>query len=177
MAAQDIICSVCGSKNPASSKRCASCGAKLEALGEGLLTAEEQAAKRYQQEGFLWKWAFVSFAIDFALAFVAFVILRFALSSSGYDPQGLPGIMMMVGIWFVGGTIVGVASPGKTFLEPAVGALLAMLPTVGWLIYIDEVARLSFLAYLVSGLIGVMVALIGAFLGERLQMGLRSSKA
>jgi hypothetical protein len=177
MAAQDIICSVCGSKNPASAKRCASCGAKIEPLGEGLLTPEEQAAKRYQQEGFLWKWAFVTFAIDFVLAAIVLVALRFVLSSAGYDPQGLPGIMIMVAIWFFGGTLVGVVSPGKTFLEPAVGALLAMLPTVGWLIYIDEVATLSFPAYLVSGLIGVMVALIGAFLGERVQMGVRGSKA
>ena len=33
------------------------------------------------------------------------------------------------------GILVGWISPGKTFLEPAAGALVAVVPTVWWLVY------------------------------------------
>ena len=65
--------------------------------------------------------------------------------------------------------IVGFLSPGKTFLEPPVGALLAVLPTLAYLDSIADVYELPKLAYVVGGLLGVLATLMGAFVGERLQ--------
>jgi len=175
MAAQDIICHMCGFKNPGNAQRCSACGAKLETLGPADLTAEELEAKRHQQEGFEWKWAFVAFAVYMVLQGLVLVALDFVIDA--YDPQGLPGLLISAAVWFVGGIIVGFISPGKTFIEPAVGALFAVVPTVAWLMHIDQVYQLSILAYVIGGLLGVMITLFGAFLGEKLQMSTRGHAA
>ena len=143
----------------------------MEALGAAELSAEEEHAKRHQQEGFEWKWVIVSFAIYFVLQ--AFFLGALPIVISNYDPQGLSGLMISAAVWFVGGIIVGFVSPGKIFIEPAVGALLAVVPTIAWIMYISDVFQLSVLAYVVSGLLGVMITLFGAFLGEKIQMGIR----
>ena len=69
----------------------------------------------------------------------------------------------------MGAVIVGRLSPGKTFLEPPVGALLAVLPTLAYLDSIADVHELPKLAYVVGGLLGILATLMGAFLGEKLQ--------
>jgi len=168
MAAKHLICHMCGFKNGAASKRCSSCGARLEALGSTDLTEEEAFERRHQQDGFEWKWVFIAFGVYFVMQAIILVALDFVIDA--YDPQGLPGLIISAAVWFVGGMIVGFISPGKTFLEPAVGALFAVVPTVGWLMLIDEVYNLSMLAYIIGGLLGVMVTLFGAFLGEKVQM-------
>ncbi len=170
-APEEFVCTVCGARNPADLPRCRSCGAKLDKL-ERELSPEEEAARRYQQDTFEWKWVGVSFGIYFVLQAIFLAALPLVIPT--YDPQGLPGLGISMGVWFVGGMIVGFVSPGKTFLEPAVGALLAMVPTILWLMHIADVYQLSMLAYTVGGLIGVFVTLFGAFLGERLQMGTSS---
>ena len=53
---------MCGFKNPADLERCRSCGAKVEALATSY-TAEEEYARRYQQEDFEWKWALIAAAL------------------------------------------------------------------------------------------------------------------
>ncbi|MEM9193620.1 MAG: zinc ribbon domain-containing protein [Myxococcota bacterium] len=166
-ASSDIICPVCGATNPESAKRCGSCGARLETL-ERQLTAEEEAARRYQQTGFEWKWVFISLGVYIVLQGIFLVGLDMLVAA--LDFQGLPGLMISAALWFVGGIIVGFLSPGKTFLEPAIGALLAVLPTVAWLMYIDVVAQISMPAYIIGGFLGVMITLFGAFIGERVQM-------
>ncbi len=171
MADKEIICSICGAANDPSAKRCTSCGAKLDVLERGELTAEEEHARRYQQESFEWKWVAISFAIYATLQAIALVLLPMVIDT--YDPQGLPGLLISAGVWFVGGAAVGFISPGKTFIEPAVGALLAVVPTLLWLNHIADVHQLSLLANIVGGMIGVMVTLLGGFLGEKLQMSTR----
>jgi hypothetical protein len=86
-----------------------------------------------------------------------------------YDPQGAVGLAIAGGVWFVGAVIVGRLSPGKTFLEPPVGALLAVLPTLAYLDSIADVRELPNLAYVVGGLLGILSTVMGAFVGERLQ--------
>lgn len=171
MAASEIVCPMCGFKNPAEASRCASCGARVEALSSSDMTEEELHAKRHQQEGFEWKWVFVAFGIYMILQ--AIVLVAMPLVITMYDPQGAPGLLISAAVWFVGGILVGFVSPGKTFLEPAVGAMLAAVPTIGWLMHISEVQPLSLLAAIIGGLLGVMITLFGAFLGEKLQMGTR----
>ena len=58
------------------------------------------------------------------------------------------------------------------FLEPAVGAALAALPTIAYQRAITpEGFEPSMLAYIVAGLLGIMISLFGAYIGERIQMG------
>ncbi len=167
MPAEEIICTVCGFRNKPNLERCTACGAKLQPLGTVELSAEEEMARRHQQDTFEWKWVGVSVAIYLGLQAVILGILPLVIDQ--YDPQGLPGLLISAAVWFVGGIVVGVLSPGKTFIEPAVGALVAVVPTILFLAHIADVRQLSVAAYVVGGLLGVMVTLFGAFLGEKIQ--------
>lgn len=174
----EMICHVCGFKNAPDAERCVSCGAKLEELS-GAYSIEEEAKKRGQQDGFAIKWAVISFAVYVALQAVFLVVLPAIVPA--YDPQGFSALMISMGVWFVGGVLVGFVSPGKTFIEPAVGALLAIIPTVWWISTFTPDAgdhfsgpgeqgfQLTMPAYIIGGLLGAMVSLFGAFLGEKLQ--------
>ncbi|HJL19577.1 MAG TPA: zinc finger Ran-binding domain-containing protein [Sandaracinaceae bacterium LLY-WYZ-13_1] len=169
-----VICHVCGFKNAPSAERCVSCGAKLEELAADY-SAEEEARRRHQQEGFDIKWAVLSFVVYLALQAVVLVALPALIEV--YDPQGFSALMISLGLWFLGGIIVGFISPGKTFLEPAVGALVAVVPTVWWLVdktpagpeHLGGGFQLTMPAYVIGGLLGGMISLFGAFLGEKIQ--------
>lgn len=174
-AAQEIICPICGAKNKPDVERCASCGARLDRQSLLAATAEELYADRYQQHTFAWKWVFTSFGIYMGLQVVVLMLLPLVISS--YDPQGPPGLWISAALWFVGGTIVGYISPGKTFFEPVVGALLAVGPTILYLIQISDVLTISLLNAIVSAALGVMITLFGAFIGEYLQRNKRGGAA
>ncbi|GAB5542930.1 MAG: hypothetical protein RLO52_31285 [Sandaracinaceae bacterium] len=169
-----VICHVCGFKNPGDAERCVSCGAKLEELS-GAYSADEEARKKNQQEGFDIKWALVAFVVYLVLQAVVLVLLPMVIDA--YDPQGFSALMVSVAVWCVGGVIVGFLSPGKTFLEPAVGALVAVVPTVWWLVNTTPSApehlgggfQLTMPAYVIGGLLGGMISLFGAFVGEKIQ--------
>lgn len=169
-----IVCHVCGFKNEATAERCVSCGAKLEELS-GAYSTEEEAKKKSQQEGFAIQWAAIAFVVYLVLQAVVLVALPFVIDA--YDPQGFSALMVSVAVWFVGGILVGWISPGRTFIEPAVGALFAVVPTVWWLVQTTPSApehlgggfQLTMPAYVIGGLLGGMISLFGAFLGERLQ--------
>ncbi|MCA9616817.1 MAG: zinc ribbon domain-containing protein [Sandaracinus sp.] len=169
MASNEIVCTVCGAKNEPNAARCTSCGARIDPLDSREYSAEEAHQRRYQQDSFSWMWCGVSIAIFLVLQAVALGLLPMVISS--YDPQGLPGLLISAGVWFVGGLVVARLSPGKTFLEPAVAAGVAVVPTLLYLNWIADVYKLSLLANIVGGLIGVMVTLLGSFIGEKLQMG------
>ncbi|MEZ4254279.1 MAG: zinc ribbon domain-containing protein [Polyangiales bacterium] len=164
---QEIVCPVCGAKNKPDTERCTSCGARLERLSSVGLSQEELYADRYQQHGFVWKWVFTSFGIYMALQVVTLMILPLVIST--YDPQGLAGLAISAAVWFVGGGIVGFISPGKTFFEPVVGAMLAVGPTIVYLIQVSEVYPITLLSAVVSAALGVMITLFGAFIGEYAQ--------
>lgn len=168
MAEREITCPVCGFGNPANSERCRSCGAKVEALVANY-TSDELEARRYQQEGFEWKWAMIACGVYLVLQAVILVAGPMAVAT--FDPQGLPGLMISAVVWFIGGIAVGLISPGKTFVEPAAGAMLAVPPTIAYLALTTPAGfQPSMMAYIIFSLLGVMVALFGAFLGERIQM-------
>jgi hypothetical protein len=161
---------MCGFKNPADTERCRSCGAKVEALTT-TYTEEEAHARRYQQEHFELKWALVAAGVYLAAEVLILVLLPFVIRS--FDPQGLPGLLIAVAVCFCGGIVVGRVSPGKTFVEPAVGALIAVVPTVSYVAMTTPSGPFQppVLAYVVLSLFAVMMALFGAFLGEKIQMG------
>jgi hypothetical protein len=168
MADLEIVCPMCGFSNPADAVRCHSCGAKVETV-QAHYTDEEVAARRHQQENFEWKWALVATGIYLVMQTLILILLPKMISS--FDPQGLPGLMLSVLVWFLGGIAVGVISPGKTFVEPAAGALIAVAPTIGYLAWsTPDGFQPSMLAYIVTALLGVMISLFGAFIGEKVQM-------
>lgn len=168
-AAEEITCPMCGFKNPSDQERCRSCGAKVESLAT-TYTAEEAYARRYQQEDFEWKWALLGAAVFTGLQAVVLGVLPALVHA--FDPQGLPGLMLSVPVFFVGGVVLGLVSPGKTFIEPAVGAMIAAMPTLGLVATrTPDGFEPTALAYIVCAVMGVMLALFGAFLGEKLQMG------
>ena len=80
--------------------------------------------------------------------------------------------MLSVPVFFAGGIALGLISPGKTFVEPAVGAMLAAIPTLALVALRTPEGAFepTLLAYIVCAVMGVMTALFGAFLGEKLQM-------
>jgi hypothetical protein len=159
---------MCGFENPADAGRCRSCGAKVEEV-KALYSEEELHRKRYQQEAFEWKWALLAACVYLVVQGIMLAGLPYIISS--YDPQGLGGLMVSLAIWFCGGIVVGLVSPGKTYVEPAVGALLAVVPTVGYVYMITPPGfQPTLLAYIVGGMLGVMIALLGAFVGEKVQM-------
>jgi DNA-directed RNA polymerase subunit RPC12/RpoP len=172
MAASDeITCPMCGFKNPADAGRCSSCGAKVEALVASY-SDEEVHARRYQQEDFEWKWALMASGVYLVLQ--ALILAGLPLVIRAFDPQGLDGLLISVLVWFLGGIAVGVISPGKTFVEPAVGALIAVLPTLSYVsLTTPDGFQPTLLAYIVCAMLGVMIALFGAFLGEKIQMSTR----
>ncbi len=168
MASDQIVCSICGAQNDGNQARCTSCGAKLDPLDSRALTAEEEHAKRHQQEGFHWKWVIIAVTIYLVMQAIALVALPIAIDA--YEPEGLAALVISAAIWFVGGAFVGFISPGRTFLEPTVGALVAVVPTLLWIDHISIVDKLSLMAMIVGGMLGVMITLMGGFLGEKLQM-------
>jgi uncharacterized membrane protein YhdT len=172
MAAEaEILCPMCGGKNPADVERCRSCGAKVEALNSAY-SSEEEEARRYQQDHFEWRWAVRAAVVYLIAQTVILVGLPFVIPT--FDPQGLPGLLISVVVWFFGGIVVGFVSPGKTFIEPAVGAMIAVIPTVTYLaVTTPEGFQPTLLAYIVTALLGVMISLFGAFLGEKFQMSTR----
>lgn len=164
MAANEITCPMCGFKNAPNTVRCVSCGAKMEALA----AEDDGGARRNQSDTFEWKWAFISFGVFLVLQAIMLVVLPMAISA--FDPQGLAGLGIAVGVWSVGGLAIGLISPGKTLFEPAVGAMIAAVPTIAYLMMVTPDAfSPSLPAYIVGGLIGVMTSLFGAFVGEKLQ--------
>lgn len=168
--ADKVTCPMCGFENQAGANRCVSCGAKIEALGAGEYTAEEELARRYEQETFEWKWVGIACGGYVAMAAIALAGLPAVISN--FDPMGLPGLGLCVVIWFCGGILMGFLSPGKTFIEPAVGSALATIPTIAYQMAVTpEGFDPPLFTYIVFGVIGVMMALFGAFLGERIQMG------
>jgi hypothetical protein len=166
MAAGDIECQVCGSRNEQGTERCKSCGARLSELSTEL-SDEELYARRNQPDGFEWRWVFISFVVFLVMAALVLGLLPVILPF--YDPQGFPGVMITSSLWFLGAVAINYISPGKTFLEPPVGGLLAAIPTMVFLSNVADVYKLSMGAYVLGVLMAVMMALMGGYLGESLR--------
>jgi hypothetical protein len=66
---------------------------------------------------------------------------------------------------------VGLISPGKTFIEPVVATFLIAMPTAFLLFQSQTVKTMPAFRYVLMSALGVLFALIGAYVGERIQMG------
>jgi hypothetical protein len=74
-------------------------------------------------------------------------------------------------VWFVGGLLVGMISPGRTFVEPVLASILVAIPATVLLIQSQTVHTLPTFLYLILAAIGVLFTLVGSYLGERIQLG------
>lgn len=164
--ADENICGVCGADNKPNAERCASCGAKIMHLVAELSQAELHA-RRHQQDSFQWRWVSISFVLLLLMSAVAFLVLPAVIGA--YDPQGFPGIVIVIALWFIGAAAINFISTDKTFLEPPVGGILAAFPTMWFLSSIADVYQLSMMAYVIGGSMAVMMALMGAFVGNVLR--------
>lgn len=166
MASDQIECHVCGAGNPRGVERCHACGARLSELASEL-TEAELYARRNQPDEFELRWVFISFGLFLLLAALALALLPLIITT--YDPQGFAGIAITIVLWFLGAAAINYLSPGKNFIEPPIGGLLAAIPTMFFLSSIADVYQLSTGAYVLGVLMATMMALMGAFVGNLLR--------
>ena len=164
-----VLCPSCGFKNSSTQKRCVSCGAKIEQLGPTARSREEELERRYQQEGFSLIWMLVALVVQGVLT--AAIVIGLPMVVQAFDFEGIYGMYMCVPVWFLGGLLVGLISPGKTFIEPVVAAFFIAVPTVFYLVQSQTVRTMPTFMYVLIGCVGVMFTLIGSYIGERIQMG------
>jgi hypothetical protein len=169
---KQVVCASCGFKtNPLGSVRCASCGAKLDEGGPKSKrpARPEDPGRRYQQEGISVQWLFIAFAVQGVLT--AALVFGLPMVVSLLDFEGQNGMLMCIPVWFLGGMLVGMISPGRTFIEPAVAALLVAIPSTFLLIQSQTVRSMPLFLYVIFAGIGILLTLIGAYIGERIQLG------
>jgi hypothetical protein len=161
------VCPSCGfQRNPKGSARCVSCGAKLEEIGR---SRRPPAEDRYQQEAVSIPWLLIAFVVQAVLT--AAVVFGLPLILPILDFEGQNGMVVCIPVWFIGGFLVGLISPGRTFIEPAIAALLVAIPTTFLLIQSQTVRIMPMFLYLIFAGIGILLTLIGAYMGERIQLG------
>jgi hypothetical protein len=141
----------------------------MEALGKAQLSYEDEIARRYQQEGLNVVWMLIATFVQAVLTGALVVGLPMVIKS--LDFEGGNGMLISIPVWFLGGFLVGLISPGKTFIEPVVGSFFVAIPTVFHLVGSQTVRTMPTFMYVILAAIGVLFTLIGAYIGERIQMG------
>jgi hypothetical protein len=168
--AKTVACPSCGfANNPPGSSRCVSCGAKIEALQKVARTREEEMEWRYQQEGLNMTWLVISIGVQGVLT--AAIVFGLPMVITALDFEGGNGMAVCVPVWFFGGMLVGMISPGRTFIEPRLAAAIIALPTTYLLQRSETVHTMPGFLYWIMAAIGVLFSTIGAYVGERIQMG------
>jgi hypothetical protein len=165
-----VNCPSCGARNapvPANG-RCISCGASMEAL-KPVRNADLERQRRYQQEGFSLLWMGIAILVQSVLT--AALVIGLPMVVGALDFEGSNGMIVAIPVWFVGGMLLGMISPGKTFIEPVVAAFLVAIPTVFYLARSQTVRTMPLFMYVIMAAIGVLFTLIGSYIGERIQMG------
>jgi hypothetical protein len=170
MAATKKTCPSCGfTENPPTATRCNRCGEKLEGLGKVTRTREEELERRYQQEGISVQWLAIAFAVQGVLT--AAIVFGLPMVIPALDLEGGNGMTVCIPVWFIGGLLVGMISPGRTFIEPVVASFIVAIPTTFFLVDSETVRTLPTFLYVIMASIGVLFTLIGAYIGERIQLG------
>jgi len=169
--AKTIVCPSCGFRNslPLVNDRCVSCGAKIENLGKRTLNRQEEIDRRYQQEGFSHLWFIVSLGIMAVLT--GAIVFGLPMVLPAFDFEGSAGMVVAIPVWCAGGILVGLVSPGRTFIEPVVSAFLIALPTAIWLARSQTVKTMPSFMYILLAAVGVLFTLVGSYIGERIQLG------
>ncbi len=169
---QKIICPSCGFQNsaPLANGRCVSCGARVEDGAGGIALHE---GSRYQQQTFNLAW--FGIAIGVMVVLTGAIVIGLPAVITLFDFEGYAGMMMAIPVWALGGTLVGLISPGRTFMEPVAAAFLVALPTAFILFEGQTVKTMPAFMYVLFSALGLLFTLVGAYLGERIQMGPEST--
>ena len=165
-----IVCQSCGFANtpPLANHRCVSCGAKVEDIKRAL-AGQEELERRYQQESFSVTWFVVSIAI--MVVTTAAFVMGLPMVVPAFDFEGSAGMLVSIPVWFFGGMLIGLVSPGRTFLEPMIAVFLVAIPTALILYSGQTVKTMPAFMYMLLSALGVLFTLIGTYVGERVQMG------
>jgi hypothetical protein len=164
---KNIVCPACSFKNAGTATRCTSCGASLDSGPKSL--SGKAREKAMQQTGFSFLWWGIALVVLGVLT--AALVLGLPMVVSALDFEGSNGMLVSIPVWFVGGLLIGMISPGRTFVEPVVAALFVAIPTVAYLASTQTVRTMPLFMYIIMAGVGVMFTLIGSYLGERIQMG------
>jgi hypothetical protein len=163
--AKSVLCSACGYKNAPSASRCVSCGATMDGAGP----KSRAEVKARQQGGFDFLWCLISLVVLGVLT--AALVIGLPMAVTALDFEGSNGMWVSIPVWFVGGLLIGMISPGRTFLEPVIAAVFVAIPTVLFLYFGQTVRVMPSFMYVIMAGIGVMFTMVGSYLGERIQMG------
>jgi hypothetical protein len=138
------------------------------------LQGDESSVDEKNIKKFLWKWVLVGGVIGFALN-VLLVFLFSTLFPLHIFKFALAGF---IGSFVVTGFIVGVKSPGVTLREPAVAGLLIVILDWVFLRFVISLSSQTLTTtYLIVGLVmGFMLSLFGAWLGELYQKSMEEKK-
>lgn len=150
-----------------------SCGATVDDLTAS--SRQEGVDGRYQQSGFNVLWFGIAIGIMGVLT--AAVVAGLPAVVPAFDFEGAAGMVVAIPVWFAGGLLVGLVSPGRTFVEPVVAAFLVALPTAFLLHEGQTVKTMPAFMYVLMSALGLLFALIGTYLGERIQVGPPSTPA
>jgi hypothetical protein len=163
-----MVCPACGHKNSPvpENGRCVACGALMEPVKS---VRPEDPKKRYRQDGFSPLWCVIALVVQAVLT--AAIVVGLPMVIVNVDFEGYYGMIVAIPVWFLGGLLLGMISPGKTFIEPVVASFLVAIPATFYLKNTETVRTMPLFMYLLLAAIGVMFSLIGTYLGERIQMG------
>lgn len=163
--ATTITCVSCGFENtaPLVDERCASCGARVH------FGSDVTSPAGYRQSGFDFVWFGVSVLVMAILT--GAILVGVPRVVPVFDFEGSVGMALALPVWFAGGLLVGLISPGRTFVEPVVATLLIAVPTAFLLHAGQTVRTMPPFLYVLFSALGLLCALIGSYAGERLQLG------
>jgi hypothetical protein len=166
--AERILCPSCGFSNkpPLAKQRCVSCGARIAGRRR---RSRDDGERRYYQEGFSVTWFGVSLAI--MVVITATLVLGLPMVVPLLDFEGSAGMLVSIPAWFLGGLLVGLISPGKTFAEPVAAVALVAVPTALFLFANQTVKTMPGFMYVLMAGLGALFALVGAYAGQRIQIG------
>src|SRR5690606_10925753 len=157
-----VSCPSCGYKNqqPLARNRCVSYGVHIDEFvptpGFGGVVGAH-----YQQRSFDLVW--------FLTALVMMVMLNVAIDLvlprvvPVLDCEGSAGMLVAIPVWFTGGLLVGLISPGRTFVEPVAAVFLVALPTAFLLHQGQTVKTMPAFMYVLFAALGVLFTLVGAY--------------
>ncbi len=168
--AEKVICSSCGFANtpPLVKNRCVSCGAKVEDL-KRQPSQREELERRYRHERFSVVWFAISLAIMTVMT--GALVLGLPVVIPLLDFEGSAGMLVSIPVWFLGGLLVGLISPGRTYIEPIAAVFLIAVPTA-FLLYLNQTVKtMPGFMYVLMSVLGILFTSIGAHLGERIQLG------
>lgn len=164
-----VICAACGYKNPTPlpRSRCVSCGARVDKQA----VSEQRKPLYGRRKRFSLVWLLSCIGILGVLT--AALVVGLPMVIPVFDFEGYAGMLVALSVWTLGGTLVGLISPGQRFAEPLVAALLVAVPTALFLFTGQTVKTMPAFVYVLLSALGALFAVVGAYVGERLQLGPR----